>query len=340
MDPVLDDTTDSAWNGLLNQANSSVQHPVEFTYSFIPSGVSINPAGVSGYGPSNATSVALPDLPFYVNDWTFTVNNDLSYTATCTELNVFQQVQLAFDWWSSCLMQATGVQVTFRSLGTESADSPHGATVSSLISRTDRNQYNIGDIRICAWDFTGTSFDQALMYCFPAGPSNITYEQKTYINKPDLAGNIYINSSIYWRNTLMPSNSQSFVLSTASRASDNTALCGYDFAHTFAHELGHAFGLAHDCDNNKNANDGFHSCGDVPGNGESTMMPTATLLDFLRNSCNGWVLHHIENIYSTGNTNNSALSNAIKPAESPKPVICPKKDLDANDLRAVKFTSK
>ena len=117
-----------------------------------------------------------------------------------------REISDALAWWSDCFTRATNVPVKFRKLGMEQfVDNVLPEVGQESISRSDMTLHNIGDIRICAYDFweAGCELDGVLVYAYKHQPCDYETTNSTCLdddfNENGYLGNVYNNKSICWR---------------------------------------------------------------------------------------------------------------------------------------------
>jgi len=297
------------WNGLLRAVQES-ETRVIFTYSFVRADVVVSDLELAAAGPMSTSTVT---------------TDTFSMPGSCA-IDVEVEIRRAMTWWAQCMQNALGVEVVFRSLGLENHN-PLTATPTAVLSQTQKTNYNIGDIRIASWDFEKLnsdnsqmhpSFYNAVMYAFPGGPSNVTYHNYQYYNAHDYIGNVYINSGAQ----------------TPWRSVEQSSSCGFELAHVMAHELGHVFGLFHDCDEkgdvtanqNMDCVNNVHD-GELVQGGSSIMLPMVSTSGSMPTNCNNWIEHHLSKIYSTEHLTLAATRAELQNSKKHSfraPFVCPR----------------
>jgi hypothetical protein len=243
----------TGWQGLRLAACKNAA--VRFTVSKVPASVR-----VSQFGDLNgATTVSLESL------------------TGCNGNAVFSDaLARALDYWQACISSALGASVQFDVVDETTPTNNPGFAVTSNVVDWD-GQYNIGDIRICAFSFSGANSDEipdtALAYAYVQASNS--YETFNHFTTQDLHGNLYLNSDILWR-------------------SETETCDAFSMAFTLGHELGHCLGLYHDCGNNE----GEYSCVDNPET--SLMAAHASHSDNLPSSCSNFSQTHFAGIYEAG----------------------------------------
>jgi len=212
-----------------------------------------------------------------------------------------REINKSLQWWRECFKTATNVDVHFRVLGEEiPADGYLPEVSSATLSGEDMAKYNIGDIRVCAYDFwkSGCNLSNVLMYAYKHQPcdynehGNPNYNTYTCPNDNNsengYLGNIYINTSICWRKD----NNTDILFDGTTDGK-----CGHDHFSlllTFAHELGHSIGLAHDCNSGTGSSYGFYPC---VGGERGIMAPSIDQWGTLPTACGSWVDYYLKDIY-------------------------------------------
>jgi len=243
----------TGWQGLRTAACANAA--VKFTVSKVPASVS-----VSQFGTMNgATTVSLDSLTDCNGDAVFS-----------------DALARALDYWQACISTAVGASVQFDVVNeTTPTNDARFAVTSNVVDWG--GQYNIGEIRICAFSFSEADNDNlpanALAYAYVQASNS--YETFDHSVTHDYHGNLYLNSDVLWR-------------------SERKTCDAFSMAYTISHELGHCLGLHHDCGDD----DGEYTCVDDP---ETSLMAAIAGPSYnLPASCSNFSQTHFAGIYEAG----------------------------------------
>lgn len=216
-----------SWWGIRNAARrvncgtvDKFADEVVFTISVIPAGVLVT-TGEVGLGAHARTK-------------------PLRVSAT---VDIARELNVACRYWENVFARALGVRVRICNLGKERRKQPEHYSHSGRDKTTRRvmARHRMGDLRICAWNFASDASGvvhptKTLMYCHTYGPSVPGGYGRVHYSKVtrNMHGNIAINTRSASRLTTSPRK-------ISKLANVHYALC---------HEMGHAFGLHHNCDRN------------------------------------------------------------------------------------------
>ena len=200
-----------------------------------------------------------------------------------------EEIHKSAQWLEECFFASLGIKVQFEVIGYERfVDDYLPEFGKHMVTREEMTRHNIGDFRICAYDFNkeGCELQGVLQYAYLATPNDFSLSRGYIAPGQELGfyGNVAINTQVCWRKSDVPDPNY--------YGGDGTGKCGWrhlELQNVLSHELCHSCGIGH--------------LGTKPGDyppvddAPSIMEPTADFSQNHPSTCGTFVRHWLQQMY-------------------------------------------